>query len=118
MTHFTVRERASRALVLTGVALACLASAATVASAQGYRRAALTGTYQLNTAQSDNAVTIADQISNTLPAGDRPRLRTTIMRRLEAPDSLAIDRQGRTITMASSNADRVSFDADGRVQTE
>jgi len=40
------------------------------------------------------------------------------MQRLEAPDSLAIERDGRTITIASTHAAQVTFEADGREQIE
>jgi hypothetical protein len=91
------------------------------ASAQGFGRGRannLTGTYQLNTSQSDNSSDIADQVTRSLPGRDRPRQRTQILRRLDAPAELAIERRGRTITMVSNNADRVTFEANGVAQTE
>jgi len=121
MRHVDVRTRTGPRLALALVAAAALLAAdqATRVSAQTYRaRSGLTGTYELNQTLSDNVVTIADRITSTAPGGDRPRMRTAILRRLEPPDSLAIDRQGRTITMTSSTADRVTFEADGRVQTD
>jgi len=78
----------------------------------------LTGTYRLNQARSDNAATTADRVTRTLPDRDQQRLRNAVMRRLEAPESLAIERDGRTITMASSRAAQVTFEADGREQFE
>jgi hypothetical protein len=45
-------------------------------------------------------------------------MQRSILRRLEAPDSLAIERRGRTITMASSNAEPVTFEANGQAQSE
>jgi hypothetical protein len=90
------------------------------ASAQGFGRGRsnLTGTYQLNTSQSDNSASIADQVTRSLPGRDRPRQRTQILRRLDAPNELAIERNGQSITMVSSNADRVTFDANGQAQVE
>jgi hypothetical protein len=92
------------------------------ASAQGLGygrgRSNLTGTYRLNTSVSDNSSQIADQVTQSLPGRDRPRLRNQIMRRLDAPEELAIDRRGRSITMVSSNADQVTFEANGVAQTE
>ena len=78
----------------------------------------LTGTYRLNQARSDNVATTADRVTRNLPAGEQQRLRYAVMRRLEAPESLAIERDGRTITIASSNAGQVTFEADGREQIE
>jgi hypothetical protein len=90
------------------------------ASAQGFGRgrSTLTGTYRLNASQSDNSSQLADQVTRSLPGRDRPRLRNQILRRLDAPEELAIERRGRSITMASSNADRVTFEANGVAQTE
>ena len=78
----------------------------------------LTGTYRFNPARSDNAATIAGRVTRNLPPGQQERLRTAVMRRLEAPESLAIERDGRSMTIASSTAAQVTFEADGRVQIE
>jgi len=78
----------------------------------------LTGAYRLNQSRSDNPATVADRVSRNLPGGDRQRLRNSVMRRLEAPESLAIERRGRAITIASSRAAQVTFEADGSEQTE
>jgi hypothetical protein len=114
--------RTSRVALLASAVAACLVVGDGVnqASAQGYGRSRsnLTGTYRLNTSQSDNASEIADQVTRSLPGRDRPRLRNQILRRLDAPEEFAIERRGRTITMASSSADRVSFEANGQAQSE
>jgi len=78
----------------------------------------LTGTYRLDHARSDNAATTADRVTRDLPGRDQQRLRNAVMQRLEAPDSLAIERNGRTITIASTHAAPVTFEADGREQIE
>jgi hypothetical protein len=119
------RKRTSRVALVAGAIAACLivSDAVSQASAQGRGRSRaaltnLTGTYQLNTSQSDNASTIADQVTRSLPGRDRPRLRNQILQRLDAPEDLAIERRGRTITMVSNNADRVTFEANGQAQVE
>ena len=53
-----------------------------------------------------------------LQGGEQQRLRNAVIRRLEAPESLAIERRGRTITIASSRAAQITFEADGRLQIE
>jgi hypothetical protein len=121
MTNLAVRVRTSRAAILAGAMAVCLVvSDGTQASAQGFGRGRsnLTGTYQLNTSQSDNSSNIADQVTRSLPGRDRSRLRNQILQRLDSPSELAIERRGRTITMVSSNADRVTFEANGVAQTE
>ena len=122
MKNFAMSVRTSRVALIAGAVAVCLIAGDAVnqASAQGYGRrgSSLTGTYELNTAQSDNTSNIADQVTRSLPGRDRPRLRNQILRRLDAPEELAIERRGRTITMASSNADQVSFEANGTPQTD
>ena len=78
----------------------------------------LTGTYRLDPARSDDAATTARNVTRNLPAGEQERLRTAVTRRLAAPESLVIERDGRTITLASSVASRVTFEADGRERIE
>jgi hypothetical protein len=78
----------------------------------------LTGAYRLNRQRSDDAGSTADRATRDLPSKDQQRLRNAIMRRLDAPESLAIEREGRTLTMASSQARPVTFEADGREQSE
>jgi hypothetical protein len=122
MTNLAVRVRTSRAAVLASAVVACLVVGDGVnqASAQGFGRARsnLTGTYQLNQSQSDNPSTVADQVTRSLPGRDRPRLRNQVLQRLDAPQEFAIERRGQTITMASTNADLVTFEANGQAQVE
>ena len=124
MSNLAIRARTSRARhlsVLAVVVATCLVpGSVNQASAQGFGRwrSNLTGTYQLNTALSDDSSRVADEVTRSLPGRDRPRLREQILRRLDAPDQLAIERRGRTITMASSNADQVTFEANGQPQID
>jgi hypothetical protein len=71
----------------------------------------LTGTFRLDTTQSDNATTVAETAVRNLPFGDRARVREQLMRRLESPDMLAIDRNGNSVTIASSRAPQTTFTA-------
>jgi hypothetical protein len=122
MIKLAPRASARRTGLIAVALAACVVAAdsTTQLSAQGFGRGRsnLTGTYRLNTALSDNTSTLADQVTRSIPGRERPRLRTQILRRLDAPEELAIERSGRTITMASSNADRVTFEADGRAHTD
>lgn len=85
---------------------------------RSYAANRLTGTYRLDQGRSDDPATTADRVTSNLPRGQQQRLRNAVMRRLEAPESLAIERDGRTITIASSRAAPVTFEADGREQIE
>jgi hypothetical protein len=124
MTNVGVRSRANRNLFLAFAIVAGIVAADNVntASAQGRGRGrqanAITGTYRLNPNVSDNPVTLAEEATRGLQGRAQQRLRNIILRRLDAPEELAIERRGRTITLASSNAEPVTFEADGRAQTE
>ncbi len=79
----------------------------------------LTGTYRLNTAQSDNVSDVVDRtISSFYTANQRERVRTNLTRRLSSPDMLAIEKRSSQVTIASSLAPQVSFNADGVARTE
>ena len=78
----------------------------------------LTGTYRLESDRGDNPRQAAENAARAVPADRRERAYQSLMDRLESPDVIAIDRNEDRVTMASSLAPRVSFEADGRVRTE
>lgn len=78
----------------------------------------LTGTYQVDTARSDNPQKVIDTALRTVPAANRARVTRQLTRRLNPPDTLAIDRNGQTVIIASSLAPQVTFDADGQARRE
>jgi hypothetical protein len=82
--------------------------------------ARLTGTYRLNTAQSDVVSTVIDKAiaNNTYNANQVERVRRNLERRLSSPDSLVIQKTGQQIMMASSNSPQVTFSADGVSRSE
>ena len=82
--------------------------------------ARLTGTYRLNTAQSDVVSTVIDKAlsNNTYNANQGDRIRRNLERRLTSPDSLVIQKTGQQIMMASSNSPQVTFNADGVSRSE
>jgi hypothetical protein len=84
----------------------------------GFGSSRMTGTYVLDTGRSDNVRTVIDRAISGQDSQNSQRLRTSLERRLEAPRQLAIERSGRTITMVSSTAPQVTFEADGREQIE
>lgn len=89
-------------------------------SGQGqYGANLLTGTYRLDSSQSDNPEQAADQATRSLPYGDRARLRDELATRLASPDQIAIQLRGNEVTLASSRAPQITFSADGveRVET-
>ena len=78
----------------------------------------LTGTYRLDVSRSDDPREAADRVTRNLPANNRDQLLNAITARLESPDQLAIDLRGRTVTIASSRAPQITFEADGRERVE
>ena len=80
--------------------------------------AQLTGTYRINTAQGDDARRVADDATRSLPTTDRQRVYDSLLRRLDPPQMLAIDRQGSNVTIASSRAPQINFVADDREHVE
>ncbi|HXG64048.1 MAG TPA: hypothetical protein VNO70_03010 [Blastocatellia bacterium] len=78
----------------------------------------LTGTYRLDESRSDRIQDVIDRATSGLSADERQRLTNRLTRRLEAPEMIAIERSGNTVTMASSRAPQATFEADGRTRTE
>jgi hypothetical protein len=78
----------------------------------------MVGTFDLETTRGDDAQRMADEATRELPPGQRDRVHQSLLSRLQAPTKLAIERIGPTITIASSNAPRITFEADGRTRNE
>ncbi|MCI0336491.1 MAG: hypothetical protein L0226_02855 [Acidobacteria bacterium] len=80
--------------------------------------ALLTGTWRLDISRSDNLDNAVDRVISSLPANEQQRARDRLSRRLDAPETIAIEQRGRRFTIASTRAPQTSFDADGRTRTE
>ena len=80
--------------------------------------ARLTGTYSLNASQGDNPRVVAENATRSLPAAERQRVYDSLIRRLDPPDALAIERRGSNVTIASSRAPQINFVADGSEHVE
>lgn len=78
----------------------------------------LTGTYQINVAQSNNARLMIERAVRTLPYNQRQQAKAALMARIEAPDLIALERRGQTVMLASSRAPQTTFEADGREHPE
>ncbi|HEV2663952.1 MAG TPA: hypothetical protein VG324_03530 [Blastocatellia bacterium] len=78
----------------------------------------LSGTWRLNAGRSDDPRVAAERATRNLDVNDRQRAQENLLRRLGAPEMLAIDRRWRTITMASSQAPQVTFEANGAETVE
>lgn len=78
----------------------------------------ITGTYRLNLSQSDNVQDIVERSTSSYAGNQRDRSRNNLERRLTVPDALAIEKRGSQVTIASSTAPQVTFNADGVARTE
>lgn len=84
----------------------------------GYRNNQLTGTFRLDTSRSDDPRDAADRATRSISVRDRQRVLNALTARLEAPTQISIDRRGRNVTIASTRAPQITFDADGQYRTE
>ncbi len=78
----------------------------------------LPGTYRLDSTRTEDPSIAIDRALRNLPYDQRAQRREQLLRRLEAPAEIAIDVRGRTVTLASTRASQVTFEADGREQVE
>jgi len=78
----------------------------------------LTGTYQIDTSRSEDARLAAERATRGLSPSERRRVLDSLNQRLDPPEQIAIDVQGRTVTLASTRASQITFDADGRERIE
>jgi len=83
-----------------------------------YTASRLTGTYRLDPTKSDDPREAAERATQSLPYNDRQRISDEVTSRLESPDQLAIEVRGRTVTISSSRAPQISFEADGSERLE
>ena len=77
----------------------------------------LTGTYQLDTARSENTRDIADRAVGS-GSSNSDDTRRDLENKLEAPAQIAVDVRGSQVTLGSSNAKQITFTADGSSRTE
>ena len=78
----------------------------------------LTGVYRLDPLSSDKLYSLINEADTNLPYARQQRFFDDLTVRLTSPDQLAIERRGRIVSIASSRAPRITFEADGRVRAE
>jgi hypothetical protein len=80
--------------------------------------ARLTGTFRLDPSRSDDPRVQAQNAVRSVRWSDRQRVLESLSQRLTPPDSLAIQRRGNQVTIASTRAPQIDFTADGTTRTE
>lgn len=78
----------------------------------------LTGVYRLDAASSDDPQDAAERSTQNLAFGLDPSEIERLTRRLSSPEQLAIERRGTAISIASTRAQRITFEADGLERVE
>ena len=78
----------------------------------------LTGTYSYDAARSENPNYALDRAVRGLGREEAERVRNALWQRIEAPAQLAIEQNGRSFSIASSNAPSVTLQANNRSVTE
>jgi ElaB/YqjD/DUF883 family membrane-anchored ribosome-binding protein len=115
---------AAVAIVVLVLTMGCMTVAAQrgQGQGQGQRRGAMvsqmSGTYELEATRGDDVQRAAQAATRNLPGDRRDRAFQNLLMRLQPPSTLAIDRNGRTFTVSSSNGPRTSFEADGGTRNE
>ncbi len=80
--------------------------------------ARFTGTYRLNIIQSDKAQTVADNATRYVKTNNRDEINRRLINRLEAPEMLAVERQGTRVMLASSRSPQVALEVDNQLHAE
>jgi hypothetical protein len=78
----------------------------------------LTGVYRLDVARSDDPRTAAERAFSAYAFGVDQNSVDDLVTRLTSPDKIALERRGTLVSIASTRAPRISFEADGRERTE
>jgi hypothetical protein len=78
----------------------------------------LTGVYRLDVARSDNPRTAAERAFSAYAFGVDQNSVDDLVTRLTSPDKIAVERRGLVVSIASTRAPRITFEADGRERTE
>lgn len=78
----------------------------------------LTGLYRLDFSRSDDPRLAAERATTFLLPDEQARVIESLTTRLTSPDQIAIERRGQNISIGSTRAPRVNFEADGRTRTE
>ncbi len=124
-----MKKSGGGALIFLTAFLVTLSAPGEAARAQGQRRprtaaeradapSPLNGVYRIDIKDSDKLYTVVAGASSNLPFGEQQRFFIDLAVRLTPPDLLAIERAGRSVTIGSSRAPRVTLLADGVVKTE
>jgi len=78
----------------------------------------MSGTFELESTRGGNPQRAAEAATRSLPPNQRDRAYRDLLVRLDPPQRLSINREGRVITIASNHGARSTFEADGRMYSD
>ncbi len=78
----------------------------------------MAGAFRIDVEASDRLYSVVRGATSSVPFGDQQRFFMDLSVRLTPPDILAIECTGRSVSVGSSRAPRVTFVADGRLRRE
>lgn len=78
----------------------------------------LTGVYRLNVANSDDPQTAAESALSAYAFAVNQNVVDELTNRLTSPGKIAVERRGSVVSIASTRAPRITFEADGRERSE
>lgn len=91
---------------------------ATNPSASNTVESRLTGVYRLDASRSDNPQTAAERAFSAYAFEIDRNSFADLVTRLTSPDKISVERRGNTVSIASTRAPRITFEADGREHAE
>ena len=78
----------------------------------------LSGTYRLNTRDSDVVSEVVGRATQAYPAAQRDRISERLERRLMSPDAIAIEKRDKSFILASTTQPQITLTADGLAKSE
>jgi len=114
-------KRTRHVVGLASLALLTIGCLSLVAQRQENRAQAgsrLPGTYDLDSTRGDDPQRAFEAATRSLPPDQRDRAYDGLLSRLTPPQTISIDRNGVTVSIASSRGPRSAFDADGLTRSE
>jgi hypothetical protein len=117
----TRTSRRPQVIGLTSLAVLTIGCLSLSAQWQGNRAQVdlrMSGTYDLDSTRGDNPQRTIETATRSLRPDERDRAYQGLLSRLVPPQTISIDRNGLTISIASSRGPRSAFDADGLTRSE
>jgi hypothetical protein len=117
----TRTRRRPHVIGLASLAILTIGGLSLSAQWQGNRApvgARMSGTYDLDSTRGDNPQRALEAATRSLPPDQRDRAYQGLLSRLVPPQTISIDRNGLTVSIASSRGPRSAFDADGLTRSE